>query len=405
MKLKFFAAIMLVIGLCGSVYVLDAHKKNYASAQHNITGCQYQAAQNSKIKHKLAKLDEMRLASYNTVANKLSCLSDQQIAKLLSDDTTWSSGYGKTATIAIDGVKVFVKKIPLTDLELEQKNLRSTANIFNLPLFYQYGVGSAGFGVFRELAALIMASNWVLTGACKNFPLLYHWRVVHDDLVPSVVSENKLDKKAAYWQNSSAVRNRIKSMNQATSSVVVFSENFPQTLHSYLMQKVQEGSHQFDAAVKMADQNLRETASFMIDHDMLHFDAHDHNIMTDDNRLYFADFGLATSLLFDLSDEEKAFFAEHKHYDKIYVQGNLAFAILEALKFKEQDAIDLLNRYTDGDRTITKSPYITSVLQKYARSALLIDDFMTNLRKKSKLTPYPAQEVEEILAAVDKRKK
>ena len=147
----------------------------------------------------------------------------------------------------------------------------------------------------------------------------------------------------------------------------------------------------------MVDTNLAETTSFMKKHGMLHFDAHGHNVMTDGHRLYFADFGLAISSLFDLSDEEKAFFATHKDYDKIYVQQDLIYNIFEALKFEEQDAINLLQKYVDGDQTITYSTYITGILKKYAHAALLFEACNINLHKKSKLTPYPAQKIQEIL--------
>ncbi len=45
-------------------------------------------------------------------------------------------------------------------------------------MYYHYGIGSAGFGVFRELVANIKITNWVLEGAITNFPLLYHYRVI-----------------------------------------------------------------------------------------------------------------------------------------------------------------------------------------------------------------------------------
>lgn len=205
--------------------------------------------------------------------------------------------------------------------------------------------------------------------------------------------------KVKYWNNLSAVGNRLKLMNQATSSIVVFSEYFPQTLHSFLMQKAKEEKHEFDKVVKIAERDLQEAAQFMADHGMLHFDAHSENIMTDGHRLYFADFGLATSSLFDLSAEEKAFFAEHQNYDQIYVQADLVFNILESLQFDEQAAIAQLQKYVDGCTTMIHSPYITSILRKYIRAALLFDEFTTNLRKKSKLTPYPAAEIANIVQA------
>ncbi len=51
----------------------------------------------------------------------------------------------KSLLISIDDVPIFVKKIPLTNLEWKSKNRMSTGNVFDLPLHYQYGVGSAGF--------------------------------------------------------------------------------------------------------------------------------------------------------------------------------------------------------------------------------------------------------------------
>ena len=41
---------------------------------------------------------------------------------------------GTSLQIEIDNTPVFVKKVPLTDLELQPENYMSTANIFNLPM-------------------------------------------------------------------------------------------------------------------------------------------------------------------------------------------------------------------------------------------------------------------------------
>ena len=42
----------------------------------------------------LEQIDAHRLQSYVTIANKLLCLSDAQIAELVSNHKEWSSGYG-----------------------------------------------------------------------------------------------------------------------------------------------------------------------------------------------------------------------------------------------------------------------------------------------------------------------
>ena len=42
---------------------------------------------------------------------------------------------------------VFVKKVPITDLELQPENDMSTANIFNLPKCDQHVIGSTGYSM------------------------------------------------------------------------------------------------------------------------------------------------------------------------------------------------------------------------------------------------------------------
>ena len=51
----------------------------------------------------------------------------------------------------------------------------------------------------------------------------------------------------------------------------------------------------------MVEKELEAGTSFMNARGLLHFDAHFQNILTDGERLYFADYGLAISSRFDLS--------------------------------------------------------------------------------------------------------
>ncbi|CAM5675047.1 hypothetical protein SCANM63S_05404 [Streptomyces canarius] len=104
-----------------------------------------------------------RLAGYGTVSTQLSLLSDHRLGEAVAAATPLGSGIGgRSAELDINGIRVFVKRIPLTDTELRPENVRSTANVFELPMFYQYGVGSAGFGAWRELAVHTMTTNWAL---------------------------------------------------------------------------------------------------------------------------------------------------------------------------------------------------------------------------------------------------
>jgi hypothetical protein len=101
---------------------------------------------------------------------------DTAQVRSLFDTAETQPGWGRNQTLNIGRSKVFVKRLPLTDLEYE--HMFSTKNMYDLPTYYNYGVGSAGFGVFRELVANIKTTNWVLEGKIANFPLLYHYRII-----------------------------------------------------------------------------------------------------------------------------------------------------------------------------------------------------------------------------------
>ncbi|NED97633.1 hypothetical protein G1H11_20245 [Phytoactinopolyspora alkaliphila] len=83
---------------------------------------------------------------------------------------------GGSAKVDIDGVPVFAKRIPLTDREFAHP--RVTSNLFDLPMFCQYGVVSPGFNAWRERAANVMMNDTMLAGETGAFPLLHHWRVL-----------------------------------------------------------------------------------------------------------------------------------------------------------------------------------------------------------------------------------
>ncbi|MBL8676828.1 MAG: hypothetical protein JNJ47_05335, partial [Alphaproteobacteria bacterium] len=133
-----------------------------------------------------------RIMTYRTIASKLESLSNQELSELLEKAEPVYSGMGGTSVLLkIDRVSIFAKKIPLTDIEMLPENIMSTANLFNLPLYYQYGIGSAGFGAWRELSAHIMSTGWVLRDECPNFPLMYHWRILPDSMSKTPPTFNK----------------------------------------------------------------------------------------------------------------------------------------------------------------------------------------------------------------------
>ncbi|MET9835967.1 hypothetical protein ABZ078_43345 [Streptomyces sp. NPDC006385] len=122
----------------------------------------------------------------------------------MAEGTPAGTGIGEpTKVIDVNGARVFVKQARLTDTEPLARNVRSTANVFRVPAFCHYGIGSPGFGAWRA-------------------------------------------------------------------------------------------------------------------HELLHFDTHFHNILTDGRQPYLADYGLSPSSRFPLTRHERDFFTRHRDHDRAY---------------------------------------------------------------------------------------
>ncbi|MGD1871777.1 MAG: hypothetical protein ACFB02_01870 [Mastigocoleus sp.] len=111
-----------------------------------------------------------------------------------------STGWGMNHTIILGESKVFVKRVPVTKIEYE--NQFSTKNLYNLPTYCNYGFGSTGFGIFRELVTNIKTTNWVLEGVIANFPLMYHYRIIPFSGQRADVDKSRLKDYVEYWGNS-----------------------------------------------------------------------------------------------------------------------------------------------------------------------------------------------------------
>lgn len=200
----------------------------------------------------------------------------------------------------MDGRRVFVKRVPLTDTELLPEHARSTANVFGLPSSCHYGIGKGpGFGAWRELAVHTMTTDWVLTGAFPGFPLTHHWRVLPDEPRPLPEELADVDRTVAYWGGSPQVRECLEALRTATASLTLFLEYIPHTLHDWLDARIR--TEDADAACALVERGLTEAADFLRERQLLHFDAHFNNILTDGRQLYFADYGLALSSRFRLT--------------------------------------------------------------------------------------------------------
>ena len=356
------------------------------------------------------RLHAARLDAYETASTRLSLLSDGQLAETVAAACPLGSGIGgRSAELDIDGTRIFVKRIPLTDLETAPENTRSTANLFGLPMFYQYGVGSAGFGAWRELAVHTMTTDWVLGKQYEGFPLMYHWRVLPDSPPEGFVDEfGGIDGAVAHWEGSPAVRERLEAIGRSSSSLVLFLEHVPQTLAAWL-------SDHRDAAPQDAagspypwvEEALARGAAFMSSRGLVHFDAHFHNILTDGRLLYFADFGLALSSDFELSVAEAAFLANHLGYDHHYTANHLLRYHLPDGVRGEMAHEAFLHAWIAGRQPDGVPPEIAAILDRHAGAAAVLEEFHRRLLTESKQTPFPAAEIEHARTAgfvgVDRR--
>ena len=93
---------------------------------------------------------ETRYSRYNYISQHLEKLNDESMSALLEQGTSLHSGWGSSVKLEIDGIPIFVKKVPLNKVEGRPENIKSTENLFGIPLYYQYGVGSGGFSVWRD---------------------------------------------------------------------------------------------------------------------------------------------------------------------------------------------------------------------------------------------------------------
>lgn len=329
-----------------------------------------------------------RSAAHTTVSSSLAQLSDHELLDLVHQAEPLGSGIGGTsALLDVGSVPVFVKRVPLTDLELRPENVRSTANLFELPGFCHYGVGligGPGFGAWRELAVHATTTDWVLSGDHEGFPLMYHWRVLPKpgQSLPEELAD--VEKTVAYWEGAAQVRHRIEAVRDSTASIALFLEHIPHNLHDWLGARAAD-----ESACAMVESELEAGISFMNARGLLHFDAHFQNILTDGERLYFADYGLAISSGFDLSEEETRFFAEHQTYDRRYAATHLVlWLVAELYGYRGDDFTAFLSACARGERPQGVPPRVADILTRHAPVAAEMTDFYRRFRVESRRTPY-----------------
>ncbi len=258
------------------------------------------------------------------LSSRMTQMQDAHLRSLL-DASPPRAGWGRNHTLDIGGSTVFVKRVPVTDREYD--NLLSTKNLYGLPTYYNYGVGSGGFGAFRELAAHEKTTRWVLEGEIASFPLLHHWRILAGR-VPSD-SRFQVDDYVRKWNGSVAVARYMKARAAASHELWLVLEHFPHTVSSWLRSN--------QPATGRVIEQLCRTIEYLGKHGVVHFDAHLANVVGDGQDVYLTDFGLLLDPDFDLSESERAFLARHSRYDYGEALASVGALLLDMLQAMEPE--------------------------------------------------------------------
>lgn len=259
---------------------------------------------------------------YDLVSKRLAARDDREVARLL--DAGDEGGSAGPTVLDVGGVAVFAKRVPLTDRELARP--LSKANLFELPMFCQYffgmprfttyGFGGPAINGWRELAANQIITDAALQGQPTPFPLLYHWRVlpIH---APITATDADVEAVVDALDGSEKVRSRLEALRAASQSLVLFFEHIPDPIAGWL---------EADPAGRAStlEQQLLQTVHRLRELELLHMDGNFDNMRTDGQRLYFVDFGLATSPQFDLSPAEREFVDRNTWHDVNYASMRLA---------------------------------------------------------------------------------
>ena len=337
-----------------------------------------------------------RLERHATVASSLAALGDGELAQLIDAAPALGSGIGGTRSLLhVGAVPVFVKRVALTDLERRPGHVRSTANLFELPTFCQYGLappaGLPATGAWRELAASEMTTSWVLAGRADCFPLLHHWRVLEhppgSQPLPDELAD--IERVVAFCHGSAAVRRRIEAISAASATLTLFFEWLPEPLPAWLARQVVAGDAAAERAIAMVERRLLVDVDQMNAAGLYHFDAHLDNILTDGERLYFTDLALAMSPEFELSASEARFLDANLTHDRCHTIRCLVNWLVTAFTGVSdwQARNEIIDRVAAGEAL---AGVAAAVIARHAPVAAVINDFYRQLHLVDRRTPYPA---------------
>lgn len=302
---------------------------------------------------------ELRRKRYFQLSSQIAKLDNAQLQFLFdnSKPNQSSTGWGSSCAIDFGDSQVFVKRVPVTNLEYD--NLLSTRNLYNLPTYCNYGIGpiaSTGFGFFRELITHIKTTNWVLNGRIATFPLMYHYRVIPFSGQRAEVDREHLKSYVEHWGNSENAGNYVLDRANANYELVLFLEYIPHILETWLQENPTKLQKPLD--------ELRTTIDFLRTKGIIHFDAHFQNVLTDGEQIYLTDFGLVLDKNFALTKDEELLFEQNTFYDYGEVLRNLGHLIRASYDSSSEN----------NQRRIKEKYGIKENLQPYELRAILLDN-------------------------------
>lgn len=317
-----------------------------------------------------------RGVTWSRVHAFLAELDDAALAELLEGAREVGTGIGgRIHHLVVDGTPVFVKAVSLAAVEVRAADPRSTANLFGLPPYCQYNVGSPGFNAWRELEALERTTRGVLEADVSGFPLLYHWRVLPGE-PPPVESEHADPGEAvAYWHGAEGVARRLAAIRASTTVLLLFLEYQPHRLDTWLRERIGEGGVAAADAIQMVDDTLLDPVVWMNAHGLFHFDTHLANLLTDGRQVLVTDLGLATGEDFALDDGELRFLDQHRLHDPAYTATKFVnFVVTELAGITDVPARDAyIAEYAAGRRPGGLPPDVDAILRRYAPVAEIIN--------------------------------
>ncbi len=354
-----------------------------------------------------------RIASYDKLHNDLEAMPQNKLVQAFNSGQI-SEGYGKMSVTKINGKKVFIKKLPCTSLE--HRNHLDTSNLFDLPTFYNYGVGSAGINCFRELQMHIKTTGWVLNGDIVNFPLLYHWRVapVRSKLLTKTVRD-KISREARYWNSDKNIKKYLLERAKAPFEIIMVIEYFPTVLHKWLKNDINN--------VISFEKQVYPILDHLHDNNIIHFDAHQGNFMVDNHGIiYLTDFGLVLDTTFNLSAAEIRFFNRNRYHTHAVALSIICQPLLALTRYTDnkQDIAWLNEQFDLGSHRGLKARQVIydnmdtifrhfglgskykALVKKYHEIEMITTWFFKEMVKKTKNATFPDKKIEMIVRQIRK---